>query len=63
MRKGRNRRHREARRLKQSSFPTPGFGVVEADCPECRSDPHAVWCLADDLDDGFDDVDPDVEAR
>lgn len=47
MRKGRHRRHQQARELKQQ---TAAFSAYEAadTCPECRRQPHAEWCMAED---------------
>lgn len=47
-RKGRHRRHMEARALKGQAAVVEALGEP---CPECGakpSDPHASWCLADE---------------
>jgi hypothetical protein len=61
MRKGKHRRHREARRLKMTeSAPA----TVEL-CIECNRRPHAEWCMAEFFDDDaendaeYDDADND----
>ena len=50
MKKGRHRRHQQAREIKQG-----GLVDVERDtvaCDECSRYPHAEWCMAEeDLDD------------
>lgn len=45
MRKGRHRRHQEARALKQGHWE---LTETETMCDECRRRPHADWCLADE---------------
>jgi hypothetical protein len=54
MKKGKNRRHREARELKQRVWetrPAEDAGAtaeaVERVCVECGREPHAEWCLAE----------------
>lgn len=55
MRKGRHRRHREARELKQHSAAFPmTTGELDDDtedelCEECQRRPHAAWCMAERL--------------
>jgi hypothetical protein len=62
VKKGRHRRHQQAREIKQG-----GLVDVERDtvvCDECSRYPHAEWCMAEeDLDDeGLDDEDLDDEG-
>jgi len=56
MRKGKNRRYREARQLKRTEgsgdvlAAFPGDASAERDaatCDECRRSPHADWCMAE----------------
>lgn len=52
MRKGKHRRHREARELKKlgGEAADRALGIYEEtddDCVECGRNPHAAWCLAE----------------
>lgn len=52
MKKGRHRRHQQAREIKQG-----GNVSVERDtavCDECNRHPHAEWCMAEEDLDGED---------
>jgi hypothetical protein len=59
MKKGKNRRYREARELKRSEHGDTMERLVEAvlgedqsppeTCPECSRTPHASWCRADEV--------------
>jgi hypothetical protein len=68
MRKGRHRRHQQARELKhQTARPLAGEATDDDtalydnetdECVECLRWPHAEWCRADeddDTDDGVED--------
>lgn len=45
MRKGRHRRHQDARSLKRA-LPVEDRRPAEP-CDECQRTPHAEWCLAE----------------
>ena len=45
MRKGRHRRHRDARDLKRGGVEVESN---QEPCEECRRSPHADWCMADE---------------
>jgi hypothetical protein len=51
MRKGRHRRHQDARELKRA-VPTPETSPepMPEPCDECQRTPHASWCMADEDD-------------
>ena len=56
MRKGRHRRHRDARDLKRGvlihpASPASDTATRTETCEECQRSPHADWCMAEDLDD------------
>ena len=52
MRKGRNRRHREAREMKYQATDLGAFEpAVAVECDECGRTPCAEWCMADDYED------------
>lgn len=58
MRKGRHRRHRDARDLKRGVLIQPASATRDSatsteteTCEECQRYPHADWCLADEPDD------------
>ena len=54
MRKGKHRRHREARELKKlgGEAADRALGLndesTDADCIECGRVPHATWCRAEE---------------
>jgi hypothetical protein len=62
MKKGKNRRYRDARELKQTDLRDPEIenliaktlddteGTADAveECAECMRSPHADWCMAEE---------------
>ena len=60
MKKGKNRRYREARELKHADLRDPEIDAIITktienpdaadveECLECRRRPHADWCMAED---------------
>jgi uncharacterized protein YdcH (DUF465 family) len=59
MKKGKSRRYREARELKQLEVRDPEVAQLFDDhdeaaspveeCAECRRSPHADWCMAEEV--------------
>jgi hypothetical protein len=62
MRKGKHRRHREARAMKHQTLPMSALAIdaddtthtamvddddVDTMCDECQRSPHATWCMAE----------------
>jgi hypothetical protein len=48
MRKGRHRRHQDARELKRA---VPAQESTPEPCDECQRWPHASWCMVEEDDD------------
>lgn len=49
MRKGRHRRHRDARDLKRGVLVNAKPSTPPEPCDECQRWPHAEWCRAEEF--------------